>query len=281
MPTASPKTRRRPPKLVRRFIRLRNRLTLQLRWILKPRGLAHGRAVPLIVSLTSYPARYSTLHLTLQSLLLQSVRPDHIILWIAHDEAASLPEKVTSLTSHGLDIRFCENWKSFKKIIPTLMAFPNADIVTADDDIYYWPDWLKELLVAAKRHPGDVIAHRMHEITISEGGIRPYRQWNYVTDNPLASAYNFATSGAGAYYPAGCFHTDVLDKTKFMQLCPTATDIWLHWMACLNGHFTRHSGTRHTLMVWKGTQETSLWGINKSANDEQIQAMVKVYGPPQ
>ena len=48
-------------------------------------GRPHGLPVPLIISLTSFPARYDTLHLTLKSLMGQSVRPDRVILWLAEE----------------------------------------------------------------------------------------------------------------------------------------------------------------------------------------------------
>ena len=51
----------------------------------------------LIVSLTSYPARFKTLGLTIRSLLDQTVKPDLIVLWVDHAAMASLPQSVTEL----------------------------------------------------------------------------------------------------------------------------------------------------------------------------------------
>ncbi|MFD2440114.1 hypothetical protein ACFSS8_08530 [Paracoccus kondratievae] len=42
----------------------------------------HGLRAPLIVSLTSYPARFASLHLVLRSVLQQTVRADRVILWL-------------------------------------------------------------------------------------------------------------------------------------------------------------------------------------------------------
>ena len=44
---------------------------------------------------------------------------------------------ITRLRRHGLDIRTTEDIGPYKKIIPALLAFPEAIIVTADDDIFY------------------------------------------------------------------------------------------------------------------------------------------------
>ena len=94
----------------------------------------HGLRSPLIVSLTSYPARFGSLHLVLRSLLTQSVRADRVVLWLDEGDEHLLPPAVTSL---GVETRICPRWRSYKKIIPTLMEWPEAHIVTADDDIYY------------------------------------------------------------------------------------------------------------------------------------------------
>jgi len=106
------------------------------------RGRAHNLGSELIVSLTSHPPRFPTLHLTLGCLLDQSFRADRVILWIAHDDMALLPAAVRKLERRGLEIRACDDIRSYKKLVPALEAFPHAFIVTADDDLELAPDWL-------------------------------------------------------------------------------------------------------------------------------------------
>jgi hypothetical protein len=273
--------KQRIAKLKRRVTPHWNRFALTMRGLFRPQSSAHGRKREVIVSLTSYPARFATLHLTLKSLLLQSVSPDMVVLWIAHQDEKKLPTGVRKLTSAGLHIMLCDDLKSFKKIIPALTLFPGADIVTADDDVYYWRDWLKELLEASNRHPGDVIAHRTHRIVLDdEGRPRPYREWllniKCIDPDPL----NFATGTGGVLYPSGCFHPDVLDINRFMSLCPAADDVWLYWMVRRNGGIERHSNTNKTPTPWRGSQRTALWRTNKLENDEQINRMLDAYGFP-
>ena len=210
----------------------------------------------------------------------QSVRPDRVILWLAEADRHALPPVVEKLQRDGLEIRCCDDLLSFKKIIPTLSSYPGADIVTADDDVYYWPDWLKELIVAAERFPGSVIAHRLHKLVFDEQGIRPYRDWFQDIEDQTEDPSNFATGCLGVFYPAGCFHPEVLNQAAFMQLCPQADDVWLYWMVRRNGRFEIHSGTRHGQISWAGSQEASLWNRNKYENDAQIRAMVNAYGLP-
>ena len=81
----------------------------------------HDLDAPLVVSLTSYPARFGSLHLVLQSLLMQTVRPDRVILWLAAGDETQLTPEITAL---DVEIRICPNWRSYKKIVPTLLEAP-------------------------------------------------------------------------------------------------------------------------------------------------------------
>jgi len=273
---------RRKRKLLKHALPVYNRIKLACRWCLKGRLRYenYDGMPPLVVSLTSYPPRFPTLHLTLKSLLLQSVRPTRLILWIASGDAEMLPRQVTALEKEGLEIRFCEDIKSYKKIIPALTSFPDAMIVTADDDIYYWRAWLMELLDESRKYPQDVIAHRVHRMQYDREAILPYRSWlENVTDSDIHPA-NFPTGIGGVLYPSGCFHSDVHDREKFMRLCPNADDVWLYWMTRLNGGFARRSLTKSIPIPWRGSQVVSLWKENRTQNDVQIAQMVEAYGHP-
>lgn len=237
-------------------------------------------ATPLIVSLTSYPPRFATLHLTLRSLLLQHLRPTRVILWIAFEDAERLPQDVILLQKEGLEIRYCEDLKSYKKIIPALEAYPNATVVTADDDIYYWSDWLDELIEQSQKYPQDVIAHRVHRLRIERNTILPYREWQENVQDQEALAANFPTGIGGVLYPSGCLHPDVMHKEAFMRLCSNADDVWLYWMARRNGRYIRRSGTTRIPYPWYGSQEVALWKDNRTQNDLQIANMMQAYGNP-
>jgi protein O-GlcNAc transferase len=138
----------------------------------------HNLPAPLIVSLTSYPARFSTLPLTLKCLLSQSMHPDRIILWIAHEDKQELTKDILAFKKKGVEIKFCEDLRAFKKIIPTLELEPDTYIVTADDDAFYPPEWLEKLVTCAQENPGEVIAHRVRRIQLGENGFpRSYLDW--------------------------------------------------------------------------------------------------------
>ncbi|ART64454.1 tetratricopeptide repeat protein [Kushneria marisflavi] len=246
----------------------------------KPRF--HGLPGDLIVSLTSYPGRFSTLWATLQSLLTQTVAPDRVVLWIAQDDREKLPENVLSLVaSSGLEVHYCEDIRSYKKIVPTLKEWPEAYIATADDDIYYPPTWLEELVEATQPGKKEIAAHRIHKIQMNkELEILPYKEWEWNSTRAFdADALNFPTSGAGVLYPPNCFHKDVSNESIFKEACSDADDIWLYVMARLNGYSFKHTG-RIGFVTWPSTQAETLWhkNISEGENDIKIKRLFSIYG---
>jgi hypothetical protein len=241
----------------------------------------HSLAAPLIVSLTSYPPRFEALENTLKCLLRQTVRPDATVLWIASDDRASLPPGITRLANQGLTIAFCEDLRSYKKIIPALGRYPDSFIATADDDFYVWPTWLEELIKTYDPNAREVLCHRMHRVRAGSDGLPlPYLQWELSSNNRNASLWHFPTGGAGALFPPGSFHADVRRADKFLALCPDADDVWLYWMLLLNRTPTRKAGGPVRLTAWRNSQRVSLFRTNIYRNDEQIFNLVRHYGFP-
>lgn len=74
------------------------------------------------------------------------------------------------LRSFGLTIDWCENLRPYKKLIPALEKYPDNIIVTADDDIFYRPDWLKFLYDEHTKNPDCVVAHRCQRIRLDAQG---------------------------------------------------------------------------------------------------------------
>lgn len=236
----------------------------------------------LIVSLTSYPPRFPTLLPTLHCLLTQTVRPERVILWVAHDDRAKLPAVIERLESAGLEIRTCSDIRSYKKIVPVLQIFPDAFIVTADDDLYYNSTWLSDMTESWSGNPREIVCHRAHRIRTDEcGNVRPYREWDLAIVGPVVGVDVFPTGGGGALYPPKVFSFEVTDRTLFQDLCPTADDIWLYWMARRAGAYYRKTPGGFFMFNWPSSQSVALVDENvvKARNDEQIRAMGAYFEP--
>jgi hypothetical protein len=253
------------------------------RWATKQVARRHALPGRLIVSLTSYPLRFPTLHWTLKCLLSQSVAADEVILWIAREDERQLTDKILTLQGDGLTIKSCEDLGPYTKVIPALAEFPDAYVVTADDDIYYGPAWLEQLVAHERAGDADVLCHRAHRIRIGRNGIPvPYQEWDFDTRCKEPSFLIFPTGCGGVLYPPGALHRDVGNSAVFREVCPWADDVWLYWMMRRNGVVARRVGSRWLLPTWRGSQRVALWQTNVVArgNDKCIKAMIERFGLP-
>ena len=196
------------------------------------------RSPRVIVSLTSYPGRIYTVHKTIDTLLSQTVKPDKVILWLAFEQfpkrEKELPKELLKLKKRGLTIEWCEDLRSYKKLIPTLQKYPEDIIVTADDDAYYAENWLELLYQSYNREDGLFIhCHRITKVFFEEGEYRVIPEGKSTYSQP--SFLHKLTGLGGVLYPPNVFYHDVLNADKFKQLAPTNDDIWFWFMAVLNG----------------------------------------------
>lgn len=115
----------------------------------------------IVVSMTTFPARISYVHLAIKSLLNQTVKPWKIILWLAKEQFqdVEIPEQLRALCAYGLEIRFCEeDLLAHKKYYYAMQDFPEQIIVTYDDDIIYPEDSLEKLLAMHRQYPNTIFA---------------------------------------------------------------------------------------------------------------------------
>lgn len=245
------------------------------------RGDPHTLPGQLVLSLTSHPPRFHTLDLTLRRLLSQDIRPDAVVLWLARGDSKLLPARVTALQKHGLTISECEDVRQYNKIIPSLVAYPDAFVVTADDDIAYPRDWLRRF-TRAYRSQREILCQVTRQMVRNGSGYAPYNVWPQIDGDDCTTGAELLLMGCGgAMYPPNSLAPQVTDAKQFMQLCPTADDLWLHWMASLAGTSIRYvKPPKKVVRQWRGSQRVSLWKVNKTENDRQIAAMVAAYGLP-
>lgn len=239
-----------------------------------------------IISLTSYGKRLKDVYLPIESIMQGSMKPNKLILWLAEEEKGMpLPITLLKQKTRGLDIRYYKDIKSFKKLIPTLIEYPDACVITIDDDVIYPFDFLENLLLSYKQNPKSVHANRVHRITLDLQG-RPlaYSKWESCTTVGNNSILNFATGVGGILYPPHCLDTRVFDEQVFMSLCPSADDIWFFAMAHLKGFYTCKSFTRdaagNDFVENPSAQDVALKRINKGVNnlnDTQLKLVLNKY----
>ena len=241
-----------------------------------------------IVSLTSFPERINTVVKTLKTLLTQTMKPDKVILWLAQEQfpggEGDLPQELLELRNFGLTIDWCEDIRSYKKILPTLKKYPSAVIITTDDDIYYASDTVETLYKSYLEHKTEVQAHRCDVLRVEQGKIvwAKTRELYLDKNRGKASFKNRLTGYGAVLYPPGCFYQDVCNEELIKKLLPTHDDIWLWAMTVLNGYKTRLvKGYSESIDYVEDSQQYGLCKINKkgvgTSLEEGYEIILKQY----
>lgn len=240
-----------------------------------------------IVSLTSFPARIDKVHLAIRSLVLQTRKPDMIILWLAKTQFPNgeedLPDKLLNYKKLGLTIEWCEDdLRPHKKYFYAMQKYPYDVVVTVDDDLIYEVNMIELLFQSYLQFPYAVSCMRTHLITENNSGhIAEYSEWikeySGIVNTP--SFRLFATSGAGTLYPPFCMNSNLFNMNDIKTLCINADDLWLKIMQVLNNTPVVLVRPNKRLNYIEGTQDIALRedNLNAKGNDHQLENILRKY----
>lgn len=242
-----------------------------------------------VVSLTSYPERIRFVPQVIRSMFAQTVLPDLTVLYLSMKQFPNteddLPQELLKLRGFDFRIRWVEDdYKSHKKYLYSVKDYPDAVIITLDDDIKYRNTLIEELLLSYRRFPNCISAIRTHAITFDQKGIIcPYSNWlmeNAINMPELCdkpSVQLFATSGAGMLLPPHCLPEMAFDTNAIAQTCPHADDIWLKSMSALAGIKTVAVKGWAGVDCIENSQETSLWSTNRTGGNDKAITNLRVF----
>lgn len=242
----------------------------------------------IIVSLTSYSKRINDVAITIESIMQGSVLPNKIILWLEDNIVGKeIPVLLKNQQRRGLDIQYCRDIRSYKKIIPTLEKYPEACIITIDDDVLYDYDLVERLVNSYRKNPNCIHACRARRIMLSSSShqLSSYLKWPLVCNGEPDSYKILQTGVGGVLYPPHSLHEDVLDEKSFQELCPYGDDLWLYVMAVRNNFRIRKVETRTSkgedFIENEFVQDIALYNKNCNGktcrNDSQIKKLFERY----
>ena len=237
----------------------------------------------IVVSLTTYPARFGSVCHTLRTLLSQTLRPDRIIVYLDCAER-EITDEMRSFVPLGVEYRFgVEDLRPHKKYFYAMQEFGDSIVVTADDDILYPPTMVEGLYRGYRNHPCCVVANRVHKILFDEDNtLLPYKKWVFECMTETEPRHDlFATGCGGVLYPPHLLPGETFNAEAIKELCLDADDIWLKFMELLAGvKVVWAANPRVHPPVVEGSQDVGLCKTNveESMNDIQLANMIQRYG---
>lgn len=244
-----------------------------------PSGDSRG----VVVSLTTHPARIDHVWIPIETMLRQEQTPDRVVLVLSDAEFATrdVPRKLIEQQRRGLEILWTpQDGRSRLKLVPTRFAYPDATIVTVDDDCYFEPWVVSRLVADAREHSDTVIGHRGREIQRARTGLAAYNDW--VKASPATPSERvFLTGVGGVLYPPGALPPELLaDDALAAELCPTNDDIWFWALARVGRTPARCLGLSSYRPLGRQRHAPRLETVNLAggANDIQFAAVIKHFG---
>ncbi len=185
-----------------------------------------------IVSFTSYGHRIEKVWITAKTILLQKkFAPYKIILWLSHEDKKFVNDQILNLQKYGLEIRYCNDYKSYKKVLMTAKEFEDYKIITVDDDIMYPPKHLSKLVQLSEKHPECVCCYLAHRITKKNGKIEKYLDWINGSPGEKGPSNLLVPIGCnGILYPQNYFTDADLDYNNIVKIAPSNDDLWFKFI---------------------------------------------------
>lgn len=225
----------------------------------------------LIVSMTSYPKRIRHAWLALESLFRQEDRNFRLILVLAESQfpGRQLPRMIRKQIQKGLEILWVErDGRSFDHLGPAYQTFAGSDVISVDDDKFFYSTLVSQLRFAALKHPGAIVGWRGWEMRASNGTVKFYNKW-VRANRGTPSSRLFMPPGNGSLYPAGSLPAETGDYDLRDTICPNADDVWYWAMARRAATQSFCLGQPKHRPVWKQSRTEALAHLDPGPREFQ------------
>lgn len=242
---------------------------------------------PLIVTLTTHGRRINTVYQSIESVFGQSCKPNRVVLYLSEDDFRDedLPVSLQRQCARGLEIRYVRDVGPHTKLVPALQEFPEAYLLTVDDDIFYPFDMIEKLIRLHRDHPKDVCCTISRRMGRSGRTLTPFKEMRFVSLKRAESSMHFLAEGfSGVLYPPHSLHPDVTRDDLFRQLAPTADDLWFKAMELRQGTAVCQMPGADWKFPWTTARDATVQddglfvdNIAGGKNDAQLKALFDYY----
>lgn len=187
----------------------------------------------IIVSLTSYNRRLKNLHLVIDSILNQSLKPDKIVLVLYDNDIKYISLEIKKLIDNNIiELIVCDlDLKGHKKYFYTMLKYKNDIIITIDDDVIYSKDTIQTLYNAYLKHKNCICGRRVHRIIKG----KRYNDWEHECTSIITPSMDlFCTGVGGVLYPPNILNIDKVSIDDIYE-CINADDVFLKHLQLKNG----------------------------------------------
>ncbi|MGY3213778.1 hypothetical protein [Mucilaginibacter sp. HD30] len=225
-----------------------------------------------IVSLTSFPKRIGSVCYVIYSLYMQTVLPGKIILVLTKEEfpggMEEVPLALRNLLGKGLKIVFVEyNLRPHNKYYYSLKNYPNREVITIDDDLFYWPNTIKQLVNLHTEFNNCVCANSAVRLR--------YANSTLTLTNDCSPKFledtNVARGVFGVLYPKNFRSDELFNIDNIRKLSLNADDLWLKAQALNLGVGVVKVNAYPVPFFLSGSQTTSLMQSNVDRNENEAQ----------
>jgi hypothetical protein len=233
----------------------------------------------ILVSLTSYQHRVSSVAVTIESIALGSSKPKRIVLWLSHYDLRNIPKSLQRLQRRGLEIIACEDIKSYTKLVPVASLENSLKgiefITTIDDDVIYPKNLLNIFVEIIGSNSNIIYSQRARKIEFKNGKIDFYNSLPLIGANEhVPSRLIIPTGVGGVCYPVKFLDAIVKYGDRFKKLAPHQDDIWFWAIASTDKFqqtFVYNKAMKENKMKYvPGSQSKALWHTNQALKSESI-----------
>lgn len=191
-----------------------------------------------IVSMTTIPSRKKRLEDNIKSILNQSWQGfDKYCINIDDNLSKEDYEFYDNLKQldNRIEINVCDHkWRSCNKLLPIIKKYPEAVVITVDDDFDYPKDCLLKLVQVHQKNLDCIVSHETNPIIVKDGKFCGFI--NGLDVKLLQKDYAKYLSNC-CLFPSHVFdNTDVFDYDKMMECTNGCHDeLWFWVNSTING----------------------------------------------